>query len=204
MNELVLSVEEARVLGSLMEKEMATPEYYPLTLNALVNACNQRSNRDPVVDYGEDVVEEALAGLREKQLAVVSRGGRADRYGHNLAGRFDLAAAEAALLCLLLLRGPQTAGELRGRTSRLHPFDSPAAVRESLETLAGMGLAKKLPRQPGKKESRWCHLLCGEPEQPAETQAAAPVSPLRQELDELRARLAALEEEFSAFKRQFE
>jgi uncharacterized protein YceH (UPF0502 family) len=198
----LLSPEEVRVLGALMEKELSTPDYYPLTLNGLVGACNQRSNRDPVVSYSRDLVEEVLAGLREKQLAVASPGSRAVRYGHNMAGKFGLVEEEATLLCLLMLRGPQTAGELRGRSARLQPFATPEVVTDTLEEMAEMGLVKKLPLQPGRKEPRWCHLFCGEPREDAAP--AVPVSPLRQEVDELRARLETLEREFAEFKRQFE
>lgn len=200
-----LAAAEIRVLGALIEKEMTTPDYYPLSLKSLTAACNQKSNRDPVVAFDEGLVEEVLAGLSRKQLVVKSGGGRVERYAHNLAAVLDLAEAEAAILCLFMLRGPQTAGELNSRSGRLHSFTSLDEVRETLDTLAGMELVKKLPRRPGQKEARYCHLLAGEPEVEAEAEAG-PQKPfgLAAEVEELKERLAALEREFAAFKDQFE
>jgi len=159
---------EARVLGALMEKEVATPEYYPLSLNALVNACNQKSNREPVVAYDEDTVETALAGLRAKGLAVRLSGHdmRVPKHSHRLSEVVNLGRREAAVLCVLMLRGPQTAGELRSRTERLYQFDDLEAVDACLTRLMEWEpepLVAKLQRQVGYKEVRYAHLLAGEP-----------------------------------------
>src|SRR5436190_2605514 len=170
-----LDAAEARVLGAMLEKEIATPEYYPLSLNALVNACNQKSNREPVVQYDEDTVESALESLREKGLSLRSTGrdSRVPKYGQRFTEKFNLGRREAAIVCVLLLRGPQTTGELRGRTERLYTFDDLEAVEGTLHRLAEIDFVKQLPRQPGFKESRWAHLLSGDVEV-TET-AAAPV-----------------------------
>src|SRR5947199_2531893 len=167
---------EARVLGSLLEKEVATPEYYPLSLNALVNACNQKSNREPVVSYDEDTVEVALEGLREKGLALRSTGrdSRVPKHAQRFTEKFNFGRREAAVLCVLLLRGPQTTGELRGRTERLYTFDDLEAVESTLHRLDEMGFVKQLPRQPGTKEPRWAHLMCGDIEEPEVAQERAP------------------------------
>jgi len=162
---IVLSAAEARVLGALVEKEATTPDYYPLSLNALGNACNQRSNREPVMNLDEDDLRQALNGLERKQLAgrVRSGDGRVTKYEHWLGEAFNLSRAETALFCVLLLRGPQTPGELRGRTDRLHSFDEISDVLAGLQKLMDRvpPLAALLPRQPGTKESRYAHLLCG-------------------------------------------
>jgi hypothetical protein len=154
---------EIRVLGSLLEKEITTPEYYPLTLNALVNACNQKSSRDPVVNYEEEPVQQALALLRHKGLAVriSGAGHRVEKYAHSLGERLNLGRRESAVLCVLMLRGPQTAGELRGRTERMHEFAEIADVEHCLESLAQRTpepLVASMPR------GRWCHLLGGGPD----------------------------------------
>src|SRR3954464_1261224 len=170
-----LDAVEARVLGALLEKEIATPEYYPLSLNALVNACNQKSNREPVVSYDEDTVEVALEGLRTKGLALggTGRDSRVPKHAQRFTERFNFGRREAAVLCVLLLRGPQTTGELRGRSERLYTFDDLEAVESTLHRLSEMGFTKQLPRQPGTKEPRWAHLLAGDVE--VEEVAAAPV-----------------------------
>jgi hypothetical protein len=162
---IVLTPAEARVLGALIEKEVTTPEYYPLSLNALINACNQRSNREPVMNLDEEAVRQAIHGLEDQHLAGRARAadGRVTKYEHWLGEAFNFSRAETALICVLLLRGPQTPGELRGRTERLHSFN------EISEVLAGMQklmertppLAAILPRQPGSKESHYAHLLSG-------------------------------------------
>jgi hypothetical protein len=195
-----LDAVEARVLGALMEKEAATPDYYPLSLNALVNACNQNSNREPIVNYDEGVVEEALGGLREKGLAlrITGRDSRVPKHAQRFTEKFNLGRREAALICGLLLRGPQTLGELRGRAERLYQFDDLEAVESTLNRLAEMEFAEKLPRQPGFKEARYGHLLCGKiepgeaPEREGERIAA------------LEAALADLRREFDDFRRSFE
>src|ERR1039457_143920 len=161
---IVLTAAEARVLGALVEKEVTTPDYYPLSLNALMNACNQRSNREPVMDLDEEEVRQALHGLEDMKLAGRARAdGRVTKYEHWLGEAFNFSRAETALLCVLLLRGPQTPGELRGRTERLHRFDEITDVLAGLQKLMDREppLATVLPRQPGTKESRYAHLLSG-------------------------------------------
>jgi len=180
-----LSPEEVRVLGCLVEKERTTPEQYPLTTNALRNACNQKSNRDPVVDYLERTVDQAMLSLRERGYArTVVGGGRAAKHKHVLGEALGLDDAEVAVLAVLALRGPQTPGELRGRTERLHAFDTPDDVVAVLERLAGRGepLAVALARRPGQKEARWAHLLEGEAAVPTEGAWAAADAPPRREV----------------------
>jgi uncharacterized protein len=163
---IVLDAAQARALGALIEKEITTPDYYPLSLNALVNACNQRSNREPVMDLSDDEVRDALNGLQGQRLAGPARGAdnRVTKYEHWLGEAFNFSRAEAALLCVLLLRGPQTPGELRGRTERMHRFEEIGDVLGGLQKLMERepSLAAVLPRQPGTKESRYLHLLSGE------------------------------------------
>ena len=160
-----LSAAQARVLGALVEKENTTPEYYPLTVNALINACNQRSNREPVMDLDEDEVRQALHRLEDHGLAGRARGseGRVTKYEHTLGEAFNFNRAETALVCVLLLRGPQTPGELRSRTERMHRFDEIGEVLSGLQKLMDRqpALVAILPRQPGTKESRYMHLLSG-------------------------------------------
>ena len=204
---------EVRVLGALMEKEVATPEYYPLSLNALVNACNQKSNREPVVSYDEDTVETALAGLRAKGLAARLSGHdmRVPKHSHCVSEVINLGRREAAVLCVLMLRGPQTAGELRSRTDRLYQFDDLEAVDACLTRLMEWQpepLVARLPRQVGYKEVRYAHLLSGEP--PAGPVAGVretredPVVRLQTSVDRLEAEVADLKRQFADFKRQFE
>src|SRR5690242_7615587 len=153
---------EVRVLGSLLEKEIATPEYYPLSLNALVNACNQKSNREPVVSFDDLTVENALANLRAKSLAVRITGeSRVPKHGQRFTESLNLGRREAAVMCVLMLRGPQTVGELRGRSERLYRFDDLDAVEGTLNRLTEMGLVTQLERTPGTKEPRFAHLLSG-------------------------------------------
>jgi len=160
-----LTAAEARVLGALIEKEVTTPDYYPLSLNALMNACNQRSNREPVMDLDEDGVRQALHGLEDQHLAGRARSsdGRVAKYEHWLGEAFNFNRAETALICVLLLRGPQTPGELRGRTERLHSFNEIGEVLAGLQKLIEREppLVAVLPRQPGTKEARYAHLLSG-------------------------------------------
>ena len=175
---IFLTPAEARVLGALVEKEVTTPDYYPLSLNALINACNQRSNREPVMDLDEVAVRQALHGLEDMRLAGRARlvDGRVPKYEHWLGEAFNFSRAETALLCVLLLRGPQTPGELRGRTERIHRFDELTDVATGLQKLMERepALAAVLPRQPGTKESRYTHLLSGQVESVAASFAAAP------------------------------
>jgi len=160
-----LTSTEARVLGALVEKEITTPEYYPLSLNALINACNQKNNREPVTSLDEVEVRQALHGLEDQHLAGPVRGdGRVVKYEHRLQEVFNFTRGEVAIFCVLLLRGPQTPGELRGRTERMYRFDELSDVQNSLQKLMNREppLAKVLPRQPGTKEARYVHLLCGD------------------------------------------
>ncbi|MGA2890461.1 MAG: YceH family protein [Terracidiphilus sp.] len=178
MEQIVLTLAQARVLGALVEKEVTTPDYYPMSLNALINACNQRSNREPVMDLDEEAVRQALHGLEDLHLAGRARGadGRVAKYEHWLGEAFNFSRAETALICVLLLRGPQTPGELRGRTERLHSFDEIGEVLAGLQKLMEREppLAAILPRQPGTKESRYAHLLSGGIESLAASFAAEP------------------------------
>ena len=213
--DLLLTDTEIRVLGCLLEKKMATPEYYPLSLNALTIACNQKSNRDPVVAYGEETVTEAIAGLKEKRLAWESGAGRVPKFEESFMKSFNLVNREAAVLCILMLRGPQTIGEVRGRTERMHGFENLEAVQETLKAMEEMALVKILPRLPGRKEPRYMHLLAGEPEVGTEPlpeigQASEPRTPvsvrlaeLEQDVALLRRELDALKEDFLNFKGQF-
>lgn len=165
---ILLNAVEARVLGALMEKEATTPEYYPLSLNALVNACNQKNNREPVMTLAEDEVRLALHGLEDDGLAGPARGteSRVTKYEHRVQEVFNFTRGEAAVLCVLLLRGPQTPGELRGRTERMHRFEELDDVLSVLQKLMQRepALAAALPRQPGTKEIRYAHLLSGDVE----------------------------------------
>ena len=206
-----LSPAEARVLGCLIEKEITTPDYYPLSLNALINACNQRSNREPVMNLDEDDVRQALHGLEDKRLAGRARSadGRVTKYEHWLGEAFNFSRAETALLCVLLLRGPQTPGELRGRTERLHSFEEIADVLAGIQKLIDRepSLVAVLPRQPGTKEARYTHLLSGPVESvhfvaaepvsshdagPSQSAIEARLASLESSVDELRQQIAAL------------
>jgi uncharacterized protein YceH (UPF0502 family) len=217
--EMVLTDIEARVLGSLVEKEITTPDYYPLSLNALVNACNQRSNRDPVMNLDEEDVRQALDSLSRQGLAGARSGAesRVTKYEHRLPETFNFDRRETAVLCVLLLRGPQTPGELRGRTERMHRFSDLDEVQSALHRLKERQppLVKVLPRQPGTKESRYAHLFCGEPEgweSPAGPAAAAVAGPeaeeriakVEAEVESLRGEVAELKQQFAEFRRQFE
>lgn len=163
--EMQLDGIETRVLGCLLEKELATPEYYPLSLNALVNACNQKTNRQPVLSLSGEEVVEALQSLKELQCVVQSDAGRVAKFWQSLSKRHNLLNRESALLGLLLLRGPQTPGELRSRSENMCPFENLEQVSQSLEALISRSLIMLLPRQPGQKEQRYCHLLSGKPEE---------------------------------------
>ncbi|HYP53418.1 MAG TPA: YceH family protein, partial [Pyrinomonadaceae bacterium] len=223
--ELTLSAEEVRVTGALIEKQVTTPEYYPLTLNALVNACNQINNRDPVVAYDEATVSRALERLRDKRLAreVRTADGRVPKYRQVFEEVFGLSRAELAVMCVLMLRGPQTVGELRGRTERLYPFSDISFVEATLEGLSERTekrgpLVVRLPRQAGRKESRYAHLLSGAVEFDAAADAAVAENPrraarasddgrvgrLEEELAAVRREVEELRREFAEFRRQFE
>jgi hypothetical protein len=210
---------EVRVLGGLLEKDITTPDYYPLSLNALINACNQKSNRDPVMALDESAVRQALDSLNEKSLAgqATSADSRVPKYAHRLQEVFNFDRREMAVLCVLLLRGPQTPGELRGRTERMYRFDDLGVVESALHRLMEREppLVKKLARQPGTKESRYAHLLAGEVEgwsAPGETQVtAAPdiqdeqrINRLETEVQSLRKEVADLRQQLEDFRKQFE
>jgi uncharacterized protein YceH (UPF0502 family) len=219
-DEIRLVAEEVRVLGSLVEKAITTPDYYPLSLNALVNACNQSSNRDPVVAYGEPTVLRALESLRGRKLGFIFEGAasRVAKYGQKFAETLGLSPPEVAALVILMLRGPQTLGEIRGRSGRLHEFASVGEVESTLQALAARSpqpLVVRLPRQSGFKESRYAHLLAGpleaaSPEVSASAGAAAPAGTLdgdatarlEEEIENLRREVAELKAQFAAFKQQ--
>lgn len=189
---------EVRVVGSLMEKEVTTPDTYPLTLNALVAACNQSTGRAPVLQLDHREVEAAVRSLKERGLVRFvhpSHGGRSEKYRHVVPEALDLAEPERAVLCVLALRGPQTPGELKGRTDRLHAFAHLDEVQRALEALADRPepLATRLPRRLGQKELRWAHLLCGEPQDLEEADRPAVPAPRADRLAELEERVAALE-----------
>ncbi len=197
---------EVRILGSLMEKQLATPEYYPLTLNALAAAANQKSNREPVMELSESELSRALDRLQDEKMVWKVMGGRAVRYDHNLDKVWHLNQKEKALLTLLFLRGPQTAGELRGRSDRLYSFDSVPEVEETLRDMAAHSepLVRQLPRRPGQKEERWAHLAGGAiVESAAPVEAAEPRAqgePLSARVSRLEEQVAALTEELRALK----
>ena len=193
-----LSPVAARVLGSLVEKEITTPEYYPLSLNALQNACNQKNNRDPVTSLDEDQIRQALHALEDHGLASAVRGSesRVAKYEHHIQEVFNFTRGETAVMCVLLLRGPQTPGELRGRTERMHRFEELSDVQSTLQRLMQREppLVTVLPRQPGTKEARYAHFLSGEVIEavPSAVEAGgleAEVAALRQEVAELRAQV---------------
>jgi uncharacterized protein YceH (UPF0502 family) len=213
----LLNATETRVLGSLVEKDITTPDYYPLSLNALVNACNQKSNRDPWMSLEEDIVRQALHGLNDMGLAGAARGvdSRVSKYEHRLQEVFNFTRRETAILCVLLLRGAQTPGELRGRAERMHRFDDLTEVQSALQQLMQREppLAKMLPRQPGTKEARYVHLLSGDVEAwepapdsrvdagPADSERLAR---LEGDVAGLQAEVADLKQQLAEFRRQFE
>jgi uncharacterized protein YceH (UPF0502 family) len=208
-----LDAVEARVLGALVEKEITTPEYYPLTLNALVNACNQKSNREPMVSYDEDTVFGALATLKEKRLAftLTGTGMRVPKWGHRVVETLNLGRREVAIMCELLNRGPQTVGELRTRAERMHRFSDLDEVEACLRGLAEREppFVMRLERQAGMKEPRWAHLLSGEVHDLPVSGAGEPVRSerlggLEYELNQLRDRVQFLEKQFYEFQKKFE
>jgi uncharacterized protein YceH (UPF0502 family) len=214
----ILNETEVRVLGSLIEKQLTTPEYYPLTLNALVAACNQKSNRDPVVSYDDNTATGALDSLREKNLVYVFYGSnsRVVKYKHMFPNVFELQPSGVAVMAVLMLRGPQTIGELRERTGRMHEFAGMGEVQETLDNLARRDepLVVKLDRQPGQKDARYAHLLSGEidvaslsvaRERPASGgNQSERVEKLEAEVEQLRSDLATFREELAEFRKQFE
>jgi len=217
--EFKLTENEVRVLGSLIEKDITTPEYYPLSLNALVNACNQKSNRDPVMQLDEDAVRDALEGLQEQRMAGPARGAdsRVTKYEQRLQEVFNFTRAEIAVLCVLLLRGPQTPGELRGRAERMHRFEALEDVQSALQKLMQREppLAKVLPRRPGMKEARYAHLFAGdvvEAEAPGQAGTVTERNPadaegiarLEEEMAALRREVADVKDQLERFRKQFE
>jgi uncharacterized protein len=216
---IVLNEIEARVLGALVEKDITTPDYYPLSLNALVNACNQKNNRDPVMNLEEGAVRDALNELHEHRLAGPASGAdsRVTKYEHRLQETFNFSRGETAVLCVLLLRGPQTPGELRGRTERMHHFEDLDAVQFSLQKLMQREppLVVLLPRQLGTKEPRYAHLLSGEVEAgelPLPRMASPPspsadnerVSRLEEAVSALQNEVRELKQQLAEFRKQFE
>ena len=215
---IVLSDIEARVLGCLVEKEITTPEYYPLSLNALLHACNQKSNREPLMNLDEDAVRHALRTLGEQALARSASGdSRVAKYEHRLSEVFNFTRPETAILCELLLRGPQTPGELRSRAERMHSFEDLSVVHTTLKHLMEREppLAKLLPRQAGNKEARYAHLLSGDVEvreASAEREVAVSKSSaengrlaeLESEITSLQREIADLKQQFAEFRKQFE
>ena len=201
-----LDATEVRILGSLIEKQLATPEYYPLTLNALVAACNQKSSREPVMELSESEVQRALDRLQDEKLVWKVLGGRATRYDHNLDAAWQLDRGAKAVVALLFLRGPQTAGEIRSRGERMHDFADIEDVEATLQRLVSdPPLTREIPRRPGQKEARWMHLLSGaagfsppaaEELEPVHT-AGEPISVRVQRLEE---QVAALAAELQALK----
>jgi len=201
--DLQLDAAQVRVLGALMEKEATTPEYYPMSLNALVNACNQKSNREPVVNYDDETVEQALEGLRAAGLAVRITGeGRVPKHGERFAEKFNLGRREAAVMCVLMVRGPQTVGELRGRTERMYSFDDLEGVEHTLEHLTELGFVQAVARRAGSREPRHGHLLSGPIEEDAAPVAARVDATDR--IAELERAVAQLRSEFEEFRRKFE
>lgn len=210
----VLTATEIRVLGCLIEKEMTTPDYYPLTLNGLTNACNQKSNRDPVLSLDEIDVVKALDKLRFKGMVLQAsgEGSRVPKYRHSLAEKMYFEPEQLAILCELFVRGPQTLGELRNRCERMYPFADLSAVEEVLTELNNTEgpLVVKLPRQPGRKEQRYAHLFSGPPEilkstnEPPPETARLKVAEEDERLRRLEQELAALRAEFETFRKQFD
>jgi uncharacterized protein len=217
--DILLNEMEARVLGSLIEKELTTPAYYPLSLNALVNACNQKSNRDPFMNLDEDAVREALRSLNQKELAgpADNMESRVKKYEHRLQEAFNFTRHEIAILCELLLRGPQTPGELRSRADRMHKFEDLGVVQTTLRRLMEREppLVKLLPKQPGTKEARYAHLLSGdldaletgprtEPSPGSSSPASERITRLETDITNLQKEIADLRQQFAAFRKQFE
>ena len=206
--DIILSEEEIRVLGCLMEKSMATPEYYPLSLNALTNACNQKSNRDPVVAWDEETIETAVGNLEAKGLINRSSTGRVPKFEETFTRQHNMVAAEAAALCILLLRGPQTPGAIRSRSDRLCTFDSLEALQETLDRLGEWGFVQRMQRLPGHKESRYMHLFAEPSSMDSEALPTEPLpEPVSEEtdrLDRLEERIQAISDELTDLKTAFE
>ena len=207
------------MLGALVEKDITTPDYYPLSLNALINACNQKNNREPVMNLDEGAVRQALDGLQGQNLAGPAGGAdsRVTKYEHRLQEVFNFNRAETAVMCVLLLRGPQTPGELRGRAERMHRFEALDEVQSTLQRLMQRepSIVKALPRQPGTKETRYMHLLSGDVEEFGVAKDPSPVLPnhtgenealmrLEDEVHALRKEVADLKQQFEGFRKALE
>ena len=216
---MILTEIEARVLGALTEKDITTPDYYPLSLNALVNACNQKNNREPVMNLDEETVRQALGTLQEKRLAGTASGAdsRVTKVEHRLQEVFNFDRRETAVVCVLLLRGPQTPGELRSRTERMYRFEALDDIVSTLDRLAQREppLARVLPRQPGTKEARYMHLFSGEPPEPTVARVPSPATAgatsvadrlikLEEQVAGLRHELSEVQQQLAAFRKQFE
>jgi len=210
----LLSYEEVRVLGSILEKQYTTPAYYPMTINSITNACNQKSSRDPVVSYDESLVEDTISGLREKQLSgiVTSSDYRVPKYTQVFGKHYNLSIKEVAVLCVLFLRGAQTVGEIRSRTSRIYNFTNLTEVHETFDKLMNREETPfiiKLPKYSG-REHRYTHLFCGEPDLPIqvekiETESSdAKVNRLEEEVQKLRVEISTIRNEFNQFRKEFE
>ena len=215
--DILLDDAEVRILGCLIEKELTTPEYYPLSLNSLTNACNQKSNRNPIVSFDEAVVAQGLERLQEKGLArkTLTAGSRVTKYLHTILDRFDLSKQEIAIICELMLRGPQTMGELRTHAERMSPFEGLDEVEKNLQTLMDYdpALVIKLPRETGRKECRHMHLFSGMPSHDLSAVSTEPAAPqvtvqerigrLEEENSKLRSELEELKQAFAEFRSQF-
>lgn len=213
--DFILTPVEVRVLGCLIEKEVTTPEYYPLSVNALQNACNQTSNRNPVVSYDEKTIVDGLDQLKEKGLVSPTLIGRVPKHEELLMKRLDFTPQEVAVVCVLMLRGPQTCGEIRTRTERLHPFQSLDEVYQTLKKLEGWGYVTLLPRQPGRKEPRYAHLFSGAPLPEENSDGKADrskpdtvenerIAKIEAEVNALRQEVADIKQTLAHFKAQFE
>lgn len=210
--DMVLTEAQVRVIGALIEKEITTPEYYPLTLNALINACNQKNNREPVVSYNECIVSQTIDELLESGLVLRAgiKDSRVPKYDNYFADTFNLKPNEVAVMCELMLRGPQTVGEIRGRADRMYKFAELSEVEAILDGLISRvdgPLVMKLPRQIGQKEVRYAHLLCGEPIVEMTVEPSGHASGTCSEIDRITAleqELEALKQAFAEFKKQFE
>ena len=205
----VLDAAQIRVLGALMEKAKTTPDYYPMTMNGLLSACNQKTSRKPVVNYDEEIISSSLNSLKIAGLISTATGGsiRNIKYKHNFAIAYPLVPSEVAVMCLLFLRGPQTAGEINTNSGRLHEFETLEEVNQTLEKLAGEGYIKQLPKRPGQKEQRYIHLFSGDVEFNEEDYAAdeSPAksnSQLEERISKLEAELAELKENFDKLMKE--
>lgn len=207
---------ETRILGCLIEKATTTPEHYPLSLNALVNACNQKSNRQPVVNYSEEMVEEAVDALRKRQLILQSSSGRVPKFEERFTSICKFVSKEVAVLCVLMLRGPQTVGEIKGRSGRIYDFESLEEVHETISELTDSDYMKKLPKVPGQKEARYAHLLSGDvdtfedaiPERAVTSlqsdSSNERIEILEEKVQEMEEELSTLKEAFAEFRKEFE